>query len=115
VVSLCVRDEPGSGQLEAISTANWRLGSCRVTEIPTSDKPLLFGKILSRTQRSHRSPGVDEVRLWDDVRTGAEIRDNMAGPNEASRASGLWRFSEPSGSTIVDIRVDGKLGGVVSG
>jgi VCBS repeat-containing protein len=59
---------------------------------------------------------VDEVRVWNGVRTAGEIHDNaqhvLAGTE--SGLAGYWRFDETTGTTVADSSVN-NLVGVLSG
>jgi len=71
-----------TAQMEAYlngELAGWSLVNANNTF--THDKPLLFGKTLeSNAAFSPLAGAIDEVRLWNVVRTGAEIRDDMTAP-----------------------------------
>lgn len=47
---------------------------------------------------------IDEVRLWDDIRTAQEISDNYQ--NEIARNEaglvGYWKFNEGTGTSVID-------------
>ena len=47
---------------------------------------------------------IDELRLWDDVRTGTEIDDNKDTTVSASATNliGYWKMDDGSGSTVTD-------------
>jgi hypothetical protein len=56
---------------------------------------------------------LDEVRVWNDVRTQTEIRENMhlslSGACDAS-LDGYWKFNETSGTTAADLSGNGNNG-----
>ena len=85
----------------------------------THDKPLLFGKTLeSHPAYSPFAGAIDEVRLWNTIRTGAQIRGNMTATLTGSEPGlvGLWRLNESSGTVAKDATAngnDGTLGGVM--
>ena len=63
---------------------------------------------------------IDEVRIWNDVRTQAEIRTWMSRPLTGTETGllGYWRFNEGSGQAILDSTAygsDGILGSTSAG
>jgi hypothetical protein len=62
----------------------------------------------SRTWDGH----IDEVRLWDDVRTAAEILANYISEIDPTTAGliGYWRLNEGTGSTAFDSHSNGNDG-----
>lgn len=59
---------------------------------------------------------IDEVRMWDDVRTDVEIKDNYAREVSDSAANlvGYWKLDEGSGSTTDDETTSGNDGTLIS-
>lgn len=57
---------------------------------------------------------VDEVRVWDDVRTNSEITNNrfdeIADPTSEGSLVGYWRLNDVTGSTAVDDSSSGNDG-----
>ncbi len=80
----------GGGSGTAIIGAGFASGATGTTTVP-QDVSYLLGEI-------------DEVRVWDDIRTLTEIRDNMN--KKVGTGEGLiacWRMDEGSGQTVSDL------------
>ncbi|OQX51539.1 hypothetical protein B5M47_00310 [candidate division CPR3 bacterium 4484_211] len=60
---------------------------------------------------------IDEVRLWNDVRTAAEIQQNMFKQIDPSSANlvGYWRFNENTGTTAFDETTNNNDGTLTNG
>ncbi len=70
-----------------------------------SDGNLMFGAQLRDEVMSRYFPGIiDEVRMWNDARTGIEIAENafaeLTGDEE--NLVGLWQFNEGEGNSFSD-------------
>jgi hypothetical protein len=61
-------------------------------------------RIGNRQNGEAFSGRIDEARIWDDVRTGTEILDNMHGrvSGDSQGLQGYWDFNEPSGNLVYD-------------
>lgn len=74
------------------------------------------GAILGVTE--YWDGSLDEVRVWDDVRTQTEIRENLhlsiSGACDASNV-GYWKFNELTGTTAFDLSRNGNDGTLVGG
>ncbi|MBI5164883.1 MAG: LamG domain-containing protein, partial [Magnetospirillum sp.] len=60
---------------------------------------------------------LDEVRIWDDVRTAAEIADNYAKRLSGSESNlvGLWHLDEGRGTTAFNVAGSGNDGTLLNG
>ncbi len=60
---------------------------------------------------------IAEVRIWDDVRTAAEIRENMFRQIDPASANlvGYWKLDEGTGTAVHDSSATGANGTIVGG
>ena len=84
------------------------------TRLHISHRSLLIGADYDGTTVGNHWNGlIDEVRLWNTVLTGEEIRFHMENPDQLSKnydrtrrpqdlLLGLWRFNEGSGQAVTD-------------
>ncbi|MDW3194901.1 MAG: LamG-like jellyroll fold domain-containing protein [Cytophagales bacterium] len=79
----------------------------------TNSEPLLIGDFDTSTSDDGEWEGsIDEVRIWNDVRTHEEIVENMMGllnPSE-SNLQAYYRFDQSSGTTLPDLTSNGNNG-----
>ncbi len=76
----------------------------KATSLSGSSSPFNFGR---RSNNSYYFNGeMDEVRLWNTVRTQAQIQQDMNKPTSSGYAPGLvayWQFNEGTGSTTSEL------------
>jgi hypothetical protein len=72
--------------------------------IPNSEGSLCIGKVGGTVLSGFFHGGIDEVRVWNTVRTPSEILLLAFNelPGTTSGLSGHWSFTEGSGNTVVD-------------
>lgn len=65
---------------------------------------------------NHYLGKVDEVRIWSDVRTPQEIRENMMRPlrGDEENLKACYRFDEGEGTTVYDLTSNAQNGTMVS-
>lgn len=70
------------------------------------------GDVVCSNATEHFDGQMDEVRIWNDVRTPAEIQDNMSQKLNGNEAGliGYWNMNEGAGSTIGDLTTNGNNG-----
>lgn len=68
----------------------------------TSDRPLSFGHEGPPYNGWLYNGVVDEIRLWNVTRTGAQIGASIASPGSTPGLVGYWRFNEGSGDVTSD-------------
>ncbi len=72
----------------------------------TNSEPLLIGDFDTGTSNDGEWEGsIDEVRIWNDVRTHEEIVENMTGLLDPSTANlqAYYRFDQSSGTSLPDL------------
>lgn len=69
----------------------------------SNTQPLYLGSFIDNN--TFFDGKLDEVRIWNDVRTQAEIRDNMNRSLTGSEAglAGYWNMNEGTGATVNDL------------
>jgi hypothetical protein len=80
-------------------------GPVRTTDSISHDSPLLIGSTLESFGGLTSFNGfVDEVRLWNTVRTEQQVRASMNTPLTGSEAglAAYWRFDERTGTFVND-------------
>jgi hypothetical protein len=79
--------------------------------------PLLIGARGNNPSQSPFKGIIDEVRLWRDARTDAEILANMNAclVGDESNLAGYWRFNEGIGLVLHDSTANGNNGLLVNG
>ncbi len=81
-----------------------------------ADHELRFGNSEYNGGSYQMDGMIDEIRIWNDVRTLTEIRDNLRDTlvgNEANLV-GYYRFDEVSGTTLPDLTSGGNDGTLVN-
>ena len=79
--------------------------------IATSNAAVYFGENSEATSR-HFNGSIDEVRIWDDARTQAEIQANMHRELAGSEANlvAYYQMSDGSGTSLTDNTSNGHTG-----
>jgi hypothetical protein len=89
-----------------------KTGNIDWTTIPPLD--CRIGEYYDEDENKYFDGKIEEVRIWDDVRTEAEIRANMYReiPNPASEANlvAYYQFNETSGTNLPDESVNSNNG-----
>ena len=80
-----------------------------------SDHPVKIGKEISVFTPFNGQ--IDEVRIWDEARSEAEIQDNSNITLEGNEAGlvGYWNFNNDSGTTATDLTSNGNDGSLQEG
>ena len=78
------------------------------TPIPTNDHAMEIGGATVPLIDRHHNGEVDELRIWNDIRTENEIRQNMyrelPDPSLESNLVAYYKFNETSGTTLDDAK-----------
>lgn len=80
--------------------------------------PLMIGDYDDDGSHPQNFKGdIADVRIWSDIRTQAEIRENLITDLDGSEAGlvGHWKLDSASGSTVADISVTGNDGTLQNG
>lgn len=94
---------------EAVPTSKFTTGN--IGSMSNSDSFKIAH--LGNTNLNHYFPGeIDELRVWNDARTLAEIQDNMCKKlvGNESGLVGYWQMNEGSGTTVFDETVNNNDG-----
>jgi hypothetical protein len=80
--------------------------------IPPNTDPFRVGYLYDDHSREQFQGQIDEVRVWNVARTGAEIQSTMDTPLTGNEPGlvGYWKFDEGSGQTAYDSTVNGNNG-----
>ena len=94
-------------------------GSLEVTQVMTSNINIASGNAyIGSSDNSLTYQGqIDDVRIWGDVRTATEIRDNynQTAPADADNLVGNWIFDGTIGNTVADHTSNGNDGTLTNG
>lgn len=78
--------------------------------------PLIFGAQVGTdpcTEATNFNGQIDEVRIWNAVRTQTQMRDNMSSkvdPSSEPNLIGYWNMNKGTGNTVYDLTSNGNNG-----
>jgi hypothetical protein len=83
----------------------------------SSPNALMIGRYWDDNESYYYTGGIDDVRLWNVVRTQSEIADNRFTELTGSESGlvGYWKLNETSGTTAADETANNKDGTLTNG
>ncbi len=92
-------------------TKAYRDGELVAEDVSTGVSQVSNLLIAARDNRAYHG-GLDEIRIWNEVRSQADIRASMHTTLIGSEPGlvGYWRFDEGAGTTVTDLSAHGNTG-----